>query len=72
MTVAIVLPTTVLAQSMEDMDADGDALLSFEEVQGAFPDVTADQFNVLDLNADGVLDAEEVAAAQEAGLMPAG
>ncbi|MEP1519176.1 MULTISPECIES: hypothetical protein [Ascidiaceihabitans] len=58
-----------LAQSA---DANGDGVLTIDEVQAVYPDVTADSFTAMDLNADGALDAEEVSAAQDAGLMPAG
>ncbi len=49
----------------------GDGLLSVTEVQAVFPDVTAEQFSAMDLNADGALDDAEVQAATEAGMMPA-
>lgn len=52
-------------------DSNGDGLLTIDEIQAVMPDVSADTFNAMDLNADGALDAAEVEAAQEAGLMPA-
>ncbi len=52
-------------------DANGDGLLTLDEVQAVMPEVTAAAFSAMDLNADGALDAAEVEAAQEAGLMPA-
>lgn len=52
-------------------DANGDGVLTIDEVQAVMPDITAEAFNVMDLNADGALDADEVQAAQDAGLMPA-
>ena len=52
-------------------DSNGAGLLTIDEVQAAMPDITAEAFNAMDLNADGALDASEVEAAQEAGLMPA-
>lgn len=52
-------------------DTNGDGVLTIDEVQAAMPDITAEDFNTMDLNADGALDAAEVQAAQEAGLMPA-
>jgi len=48
----------------------GDGLLSVMEVQAILPDITAEQFSSMDLNADGALDEDEVQAAQEAGLIP--
>ena len=53
-----------------EIDTDGDGVYSLAEVQTAMPDMTFDGFNALDANADGILDAEEVAAAIEAGVMP--
>lgn len=66
---AITVPALAMAQS--SADANGDGVLTLDEVQAIYPDVTADGFTAMDLNADGALDGDEVAAAQEAGLMPA-
>lgn len=52
------------------VDANGDGLLTLDEVNTAFPDIKAEAFSTMDVNADGVLDTSEVAAAQEAGLLP--
>ncbi|WP_370401686.1 hypothetical protein [Sulfitobacter sp. JB4-11] len=65
------VPGVALAMTAAEVDANGDGLLSVAEVQAVFPDVTAEQFSAMDLNADGGLDDGEVEAAQEAGLMPA-
>lgn len=62
------LPTLALAQS--SADADGDGVLTFEEVQAAAPEVDTDTFSAMDANGDGVLDTDEIAIAQEAGLLP--
>lgn len=64
-------PSLAFAMTAAEVDANGDGLLSVAEVQAVFPDVTAEQFSAMDLNADGGLDDGEVEAAQEAGLMPA-
>ena len=53
-----------------EIDLDGDGAYSLSEVQTAMPDVTADEFMIMDANGDGLLDENEVAAAIEAGLMP--
>lgn len=66
---AIVAAGALAAAS--DVDANGDGLLTIDEVQAVMPDVTAETFTQMDLNADGALDAAEVQAAQDAGLMPA-
>jgi hypothetical protein len=62
-----VLPAFAATQ----VDANGDGMLTVEEVQAVYPEITAEAFSAMDVNADGGLDADEVAAAQEAGLMPA-
>ncbi len=52
-------------------DTNGDGLLTIDEIQAVMPDVSAEIFSAMDLNADGALDAAEIEAAQEAGLLPA-
>lgn len=59
------------AWAATEADSNGDGVLTIDEVQAVMPDITAETFNAMDLNADGALDAAEVQAAQEAGLMPA-
>ncbi len=65
---ALTLPGLVSAQSAAD--ANGDGVLTIEEVQAVSPNVDADTFSAMDANGDGALDADEVAVAQEAGLLP--
>ncbi|WP_083445164.1 hypothetical protein [Ruegeria sp. 6PALISEP08] len=65
---AMTLPGMVLAQSTAD--ANGDGVLTIEEVQAVVPSVDADTFSTMDANGDGALDADEIAVAQEAGLLP--
>lgn len=65
------LPVYAMGQGAAELDVNGDGLLSVSEVQAVYPDVTAEQFSAMDLNADGALDDAEVVAAQEAGVMPA-
>jgi hypothetical protein len=64
------LPVLATAQSVGALDANGDGLLTIDEVQLVMPDMTAEDFAAIDLNADGALDGSEVQSAQEAGLMP--
>lgn len=52
-------------------DVDGDGMVSMEEFAAAYPDLTEDTFVLADTNADGMLDADEIAAAAEAGVLPA-
>ena len=65
---ALVLPMAAFAA---DMDADGDGAVSMTEFQEAMPDAEAGTFSAVDANADGVLTADEIASAQEAGTLPA-
>ncbi|MEX0365006.1 MAG: hypothetical protein AB3N22_02985 [Ruegeria sp.] len=67
---ALAIPALAMGQGAAELDTNGDGVLTIDEVQASFPDVTSDVFTAMDLNADGALDADEVAAAQEAGLMP--
>jgi len=68
---ALAFPALAMGQSASALDTNGDGVLTIDEVQASFPEVTSDMFTTMDLNADGALDAEEITAAQEAGLMPA-
>lgn len=53
-----------------EIDVNGDGAYSLTEVQTVLPDMTTDNFLVLDANGDGLLDEAEVAAAIEAGILP--
>ncbi len=50
-------------------DTDGDGVYSMEELMAAYPDLTDEVFVLIDANADGAVDADELAAAQEAGTL---
>ena len=63
---------TASSVAASEPDANGDGVLTIDEVQALYPDVGADGFSAMDLNSDGALDAAEVTAAEEAGLMPKG
>lgn len=70
----ITLPVLVLAVpaiAQDSIDANGDGGYSYPEVQAAFPDTSMDDFTAMDVNGDGMLDADEIAVAVEAGLLPA-
>ncbi|MGR3436432.1 MAG: hypothetical protein ACU0CO_16340 [Shimia sp.] len=58
--------TAALAQ---EMDADGDGLVTWDELSAAMPDVTEETFTLADTNVDGGLDADELQAAIDAGLI---
>ena len=73
MTLRTVLATVLLSGSVAavtDADANGDGVLTIDEMQAVMPDITAESFSQMDTNADGALDSAEVKAAQTAGLMP--
>ncbi len=59
-----------LSDAAAQIDANADGVLTIDELQAAYPDVTLEMFTAMDLNADGTLDTREVTAAEEAGMMP--
>jgi len=67
---ALGLSTTALF-AQGTMDADGDGMLSYAELLIALPDLTEETFAAMDTNEDGQIDADELATAREAGLVPA-
>ncbi len=71
-TLAVLLTLPAIAGAASELDANGDGMLTLDEVQAAFPEITAESFSAMDTNADGALDDSEVVAAQDAGLMPKG
>lgn len=54
------------------LDTDGDGMVSYTEALVAMPEMTEAEFAALDANGDGMLDTDEMAAAEDAGLIPAG
>ncbi len=68
---AFVLGLPVMAIADTTADANGDGVLTIEEVQAVVPGVDTDTFSAMDANGDGALDEAEIAVAQEAGLLPA-
>ncbi|MCF2872248.1 hypothetical protein L0664_14325 [Octadecabacter sp. G9-8] len=54
-----------------NIDVNGDGFYSFPEVSTIYPDLTDADFTAMDSTGDGLLDMAEVAAAQDAGMMPA-
>lgn len=51
-------------------DTDGNGSYSIEEMTAAYPDMTPELFAQIDVNGDGAVDADELAAAREAGTLP--
>ncbi|WP_127111866.1 hypothetical protein [Shimia sediminis] len=63
----LALPTLALAS---EMDANGDGVLTIEEVQAVFPDMTPEGFSALDMDSDGTLNKDEAMVAVQAGALP--
>ncbi len=69
-TVSALIAGVAQAQTVVE-DTDGNGVYSFEELVVAFPELTQEVFAAADADADGALSAEELAAAQAAGNIPA-
>lgn len=67
----LVAATPALFAQDAGPDVDGDGMVTIEEFTAAYPDLTEESFTLADANADGMLDADEIAAAAEAGVLPA-
>ena len=50
-------------------DTDGNGSYSIEELTAAYPDMTPELFAQVDVNGDGSVDADELAAAREQGVL---
>lgn len=62
--------TPALMAQDATVDMDGDGMVTIEEFTEAYPELTAETFAAADTNADGMLDADEIAAATDAGVLP--
>ena len=58
-----------VAQDVATLDTNADGAVSFPELIVAYPDLTEEGFSAMDSNGDGLLDAEELTAAVEGGLI---
>lgn len=67
----MVLAGSAFAQDAA-IDVNGDGMYSFPEIQAVMPEMTEDEFSALDATGDGLLDADEISIATEAGILPAG
>jgi Ca2+-binding EF-hand superfamily protein len=67
---AVLLIGSSAAFAQVNLDDDGDGKVTLAEMQGMYPDVTEAQFNEFDADGSGALDANELAAAIEAELIP--
>lgn len=64
----VVFASAAFAQSMVE-DTDGDGVYSMEEMRAGYPDVSDDVLVQIDVNEDGAIDEEELAAAIAVGLL---
>lgn len=65
----VLTPMLAQADMLAELDANGDGMVTVDEVQAMFPDMTADNFSEMDINDDGLLDGDELTAAEEAGMI---
>lgn len=63
------LDTGVTVGIGAETDVDGNGTFSLEELQTAYPALSAETFAAIDANADGEADEEEVQAAVDAGVL---
>lgn len=56
--------------AMSDADANGDKLLTMDEVKAAYPEISEDQFMQAYADSDGVLSEQELSDATQAGVLP--
>jgi hypothetical protein len=69
LTAATLATATFAMGNKAELDADGDGMLSFAELLVGYPALTEETYGTMDANADGAIDADELAAAEEAGLI---
>ena len=69
--VAVLVSSVAFAANatMSNIDTDGDGMASLIELQVPNPDLTENVFNEADMDQDGLLNAEELAIAVEAGTL---
>lgn len=68
--VAVLGVAPVVAQELDmTLDTNGDGMMSFPEMQAGFPDMTEDQFTLVDTTGDGLLDPQEISDAIAAGIL---
>lgn len=67
---ALIAGVATAQEADPNIDVNGDGFYSFPEVGTVYPDLTDADLTEMDTTGDGLLDMAEVAAAQDAGLMP--
>lgn len=70
----LALATAAFAMSARNaaLDVNGDGVLTLDEVQAAYPDITTEGFSAMDTDADGTLSDTEITAAEDSGSLPTG
>lgn len=71
LTLALLVAGTTFTSAQTTLDTDGDGMVSLAEAQAVYPDVTEDDFNQADMDADGFLNETELSMAYGLGLLPA-
>lgn len=70
-TAAAFIGAATAAFATSDLDADGDGILTMEEMTAVYPDFTEAQFADADTDGDGMINVDELAAARSLGIIPA-
>ena len=65
-----ILAAAAAAFAMTDIDTDGDGSISMAEFASAYPELGVIEFEAADADGNGLIDAEEHAAAVTAGVLP--
>ncbi|WP_191090088.1 hypothetical protein [Histidinibacterium aquaticum] len=65
---ATIVALPAIAQ-MEEVDTDGDGMASLQELQTVYPNLSEDDFAMLDANSDETLDADEMTLGIEDGVL---
>lgn len=68
---AMLLGTSAYAADFNTMDADSDGVISEVEFVAAYPEANEAILEAVDVDKSGALDESEVAAAVDAGVLPA-
>lgn len=60
-----------LAAQDAAIDVNADGMYSYPELLSIMPEMTEEEFTLLDVSGDGLLDVDEIATATEAGMLRA-
>ncbi|MFY0618715.1 hypothetical protein [Shimia sp.] len=66
---ASLVAAPAFALTVSEIDADGDSLISFDEMLVVYPDLTSEAFDAVDSSGDSYVDAFELSAALDSGLI---